>query len=109
MKTKLTRKQLLGNLLLFFGLIAITFFLFLRGQNPRELWQAIRSARVSMIGIAIGCMCVFVLSEGAVTWQCLRLFGCRSRLKNNIFYALVGFFFSSVTPSASGGQPMQLY
>ena len=109
MKTKLTRKQLLGNLLLFFGLIAITFFLLLRGQNPRELWQAIRSARVSMIGIAIGCMCVFVLSEGAVTWQCLRLFGCRSRLKNNIFYALVGFFFSSVTPSASGGQPMQLY
>ena len=109
MKTKLTRKQLLGNLLLFFGLIAITFSLFLRGQNPRELWQAIRSARVSMIGIAIGCMCVFVLSEGAVTWQCLRLFGCRSRLKNNIFYALVGFFFSSVTPSASGGQPMQLY
>ena len=109
MKTKLTRKQLLGNLLLFFGLIAVTFFLLLRGQNPRELWQAIRSARVSMIGIAIGCMCVFVLSEGAVTWQCLRLFGCRSRLKNNIFYALVGFFFSSVTPSASGGQPMQLY
>ena len=109
MKTKLTRKQLLGNLLLFFGLIAITFFLLLRGQNPRELWQAIRSARVSMIGIAIGCMCVFVLSEGAVTWQCLRLFGCQSRLKNNIFYALVGFFFSSVTPSASGGQPMQLY
>ena len=108
MKTKLTRKQLLGNLLLFFGLIAITFFLLLRGQNPRELWQAIRSARVSMIGIAIGCMCVFVLSEGAVTWQCLRLFGCRSRLKNNIFYALVGFFFSSVTPSASGGQPMQM-
>lgn len=109
MKTKLTRKQLLGNLLLFFGLIAITFSLLLRGQNPRELWQAIRSARVSMIGIAIGCMCVFVLSEGAVTWQCLRLFGCQSRLKNNIFYALVGFFFSSVTPSASGGQPMQLY
>ena len=109
MKTKLTRKQLLGNLLLFFGLIAVTFFLLLHGQNPRELWQAIRSARVSMIGIAIGCMCVFVLSEGAVTWQCLRLFGCRSRLKNNIFYALVGFFFSSVTPSASGGQPMQLY
>ena len=109
MKTKLTRKQLLGNLLLFFGLIAITFSLFLRGQNPRELWQAIRSARVSMIGIAIGCMCVFVFSEGVVTWQCLRLFGCQSRLKNNIFYALVGFFFSSVTPSASGGQPMQLY
>ena len=46
MKTKLTRKQLLGNLLLFFGLIAITFFLLLRGQNPLELWQAIRSARV---------------------------------------------------------------
>ena len=37
MKTKLTRKQLLGNLLLFFGLIAITFSLLLRGQNPREL------------------------------------------------------------------------
>ena len=102
MKTKLTRKQLLGNLLLFFGLIAITFYFLLRGQNPRELWHAIRSARVSMIGIAIGCMCVFVLSEGAVTWQCLRLFGCQSRLKNNIFYSVPAnkiFYFFSLIPN----------
>ena len=109
MKHKLTGKQIAGNLLLFVGLIAITFYFLLRGQNPRELWQAVRSARVSFIAIAIGCMCVFVLCEGIATWQCLRLFGCRNKLSRNIFYALVGFFFSSVTPSASGGQPMQLY
>lgn len=109
MERKLTGKQIAGNLLLFVGLIAITFYFLLRGQNSRELWQAVRGARVSFIAIAIGCMCVFLLCEGIATWQCLRLFGCRNKLSRNIFYALVGFFFSSVTPSASGGQPMQLY
>ena len=40
MKTKLTRKQLLGNLLLFFGLIAVTFFFYcadkIRGSYGRQ-------------------------------------------------------------------------
>ena len=45
MKTKLTRKQLLGNLLLFFGLIAVTFFLLLRGQRSEEHTSELQSQR----------------------------------------------------------------
>ena len=37
------------------------------------------------------------------------MINCKISLKNGIKYALVGFFFSSVTPSASGGDPMQIY
>ena len=33
----------------------------------------------------------------------------RSNFLSNFKYALIGFFFSSITPAASGGQPMQIY
>ena len=33
----------------------------------------------------------------------------KSNFLSNFKYALIGFFFSSITPAASGGQPMQIY
>lgn len=58
MKTKLTRKQLLGNLLLFSGLIAIIFSLLWQrdkirgtyGSNPQR-------ACARCLVLQIGCMC----------------------------------------------------
>ena len=36
-------------------------------------------------------------------------FGYRVSFKEAMKYAYIGYFFSSVTPSATGGQPLQLY
>ena len=33
----------------------------------------------------------------------------KSKLISNIRYTLIGFFFSAITPAASGGQPMEIY
>ena len=39
----------------------------------------------------------------------LKALGEKSKFIKNVKYALIGFFFSSITPAASGGQPMQVY
>lgn len=109
MKHNMSPTRILLNAALFIGLIALTFFILLRGQNLSELAAVLRDAKVRYLLLATGCMCIFLLCEAINLHRCLRLFGCRCSLLCAVKYALTGFFFSSVTPSASGGQPMQLY
>ena len=54
-------------------------------------------------------MCVFLLCEASNFRRNLSALGCKTNLLKCINYSVQGFFFSSITPSASGGQPMQAY
>ncbi|MCD8357573.1 MAG: flippase-like domain-containing protein [Clostridia bacterium] len=109
MKSNIFSVRVLINAALFVGLIALTFFILLHGQNVSDLTAVLCSVRVRYLLLAAGCMCIFLLCEAINIRRCLQLLGCKCGLLQSIRYALTGFFFSSVTPSASGGQPMQLY
>lgn len=52
---------------------------------------------------------LFVCMEGFMIWYLLHVQKSHARLTRCIEYSFVGFFFSGITPSATGGQPMQLY
>ena len=54
-------------------------------------------------------MCIYLICEAINIGRTLKALGEKSTFYRNIKYALIGFFFSSVTPAASGGQPMQIY
>ena len=54
-------------------------------------------------------MAVYAACDALNIWRCLRLFGDRIRPFQAVRYAFAGFFFSSITPSSTGGQPAQLY
>lgn len=101
--------RIFANAVIFASLTALTFFILLRDQNLVELAAVLHGVKVRYLLLAACCMCVFLLCEAVNIRRCLQLFGCHSSLPQAIKYALTGFFFSSVTPSASGGQPMQLY
>ena len=42
-------------------------------------------------------------------WRLLRLSGNDATLPGCIQYSFIGYFYSDITPSATGGQPAQLY
>lgn len=109
MKRNVSPIRIFLHAALFVGLIALTFFILLRGQNLSALAAALHDVKIRYLLLAAGCMCVFLLCEALNLHRCLRLFGSQCSLLCAVNYALTGFFFSSVTPSASGGQPMQLY
>lgn len=52
---------------------------------------------------------MFNIAEGINLRKVLVSFGYRVSFKEAMKYAYIGYFFSSVTPSATGGQPLQLY
>ena len=109
MKKKVSPKIILKNGGLFMGLIILTLYIILKNNNMEDIIKSISSVDINYIIIAIVCSFMFVICEGINIGRNLKLMEYEIGIFTSIKYALVGMFFSSVTPSASGGQPMQIY
>lgn len=102
--------KMLRNLFFFFLLIAFTFWFLFKDQDMNELVNTIKSVNLLYVGISILLMlCVYLMES--INIKCiLKSLGEK---KISIFKALkftwIGFFFSAITPAASGGQPVEIY
>lgn len=103
------KKKYLRNLVLFLLIILLTFYIIFKDQDINQIMSALSSIDLKYILIAIICMCIYLICEAINIGRTLKALGEKSTFYRNIKYALIGFFFSSVTPAASGGQPMQVY
>ena len=101
--------KIFRNALIFIILIVLTFYILLKDQNPIEILKIISSAKVEFVLIGVLCMFGYIMLEACNIGRTLKNLNEKSTFLQNIKYALIGFFFSSVTPAASGGQPMQVY
>lgn len=104
-----SKSKLIRNFLFFILLIGITLYILLKDQNITVIFQIIRSAKVEYLLIGIVCMILYLACEAIDIGRTLKVLNEKSSFKQNFKYALIGFFFSSITPAASGGQPMQIY
>ena len=96
-------------MIIFIILIALTFYILLKDQNPMEILKIISSAKVEFVLIGILCMFIYIVLEAVNIRRTLKNLNEETTFLHDIKYALIGFFFSAVTPAASGGQPMQIY
>lgn len=102
-------KQTIRNLIVFILLICLTFFLIFKDENIPEILKIATNVDQKYILIAILAMFVFILCETLNIGRVLKELGEKSSFIKNIKYTLIGFFFSAITPAASGGQPMEIY
>lgn len=102
-------KKNLKNLVFFLVLIILTFYIILKDQDITQIYNVLINVKKQYIVIAIACMCFYILCEAFNIRRTLKALNEKSTFLRNIKYALIGFFFSSITPAASGGQPMQIY
>ena len=54
-------------------------------------------------------MLVYYLIESYNVRSILKTFGEKISLLNALKFTWIGFFFSAITPAASGGQPVEIY
>lgn len=102
-------KKNLRNLAIFIVLIVITFYIILKDQDISQILTVLINSKKQFIIIAISCMCLFITCEAINIGRTLKALNEKTTFWKNVKYALIGFFFSSITPAASGGQPMQIY
>ena len=103
------KNKLIRNVIIFILLIILTFYIILKDQNIDSVFQILGTVKLQYVLIGIICMCIYVLGEAINIGRTLKALNEKSSFFNNIKYALIGFFFSGITPAASGGQPMQIY
>lgn len=102
-------KKLLRNFIIFIVLIVLTFYIILKDQDISEIIKIIVDSKKEFLLIAVLAMCIYVVCEAVNIGRTLKALNEKSNFLKNIKYALIGFFFSAITPAASGGQPMQIY
>ena len=106
---KKDRKKVLKNLFIFLLIIIITFYIIFKDQDFSNLQDILLHIDLKYFIIAIICMFLYFVCDAINIGRNLKRFGEKSTPAKNLKYSLIGFFFSSVTPAASGGQPMQIY
>ncbi len=102
-------KRIIRNIIIFILLIILTFYIMLKDQDITEIFNILQNVKIQYILIAALCMCIYIICEAINIGRTLKTLGERTSIFKNIKYALIGFFFSGITPAASGGQPMQIY
>ena len=103
------RKNYFLETLLFLAVMGLTLRFCFSGQKPQEIWAAVKSMRGMSLAGAVALGLFFVCMEGTIIRILLGAAGGKSGLLTCISYSFLGFFYSGITPSATGGQPMQLY
>ena len=93
-----------------FILVSVSAVLIIAFSNPEmgNAWEAISRLEILWVGGLLLCWFVYVLFEAMGTWTCLRSRGYRISLIRVLGTGLIGMYYSDITPSAAGGQPMQV-
>lgn len=101
------RTSWLGPLLIV-GLLALTFWTVFRNQPISEVFAALKQVQPRFVVLGLLLMLSFVGCEAMSSRLILRHLGNAVPYRRCLGYSFTGFVFSSITPSASGGQPAQV-
>ena len=97
------------QIVLFASVMLLTFYAVFQKKDLFGIWNAIIRMELGNFIIAISLGLFFVSAEGITIWYLLVSLGNKCSIWRCIKYSFIGFFYSEITPSATGGQPVQLY
>lgn len=89
----------------FLIMIGYVFFV----DDPEKIYAALKESKPYFIILAAVCMVGYWLCEALCQYYILRSCESRLRFRRVIRVTMIGQLFNCITPSASGGQPMQAY
>jgi len=104
------KKKILWAVITFCLSVLTIYALFYNsGLSLSELWQDIEEASPVWLVPAALCMFGFIFFEGRSLVLILRTLGYPAKKRRGFLYAAADIYFSSITPSATGGQPASAY
>ncbi|MCI8319710.1 MAG: flippase-like domain-containing protein [Dorea sp.] len=104
-----SRKKVIKNGVFLLVIFSLTVYGVFHGEDLRQMFTAIGDADVRWLFVGVLLVVFFIWGESVIIWYMMRSFRIFLKKRVCFLFSSVGFFFSCITPSASGGQPMQLY
>ncbi len=102
-------KKYVFSFVFMLALIGLTFYLLLKDTSLKEIQFLLSQVKLPYVFGGIAAMLAYLLFHALTFGVAARTINIRLRLKEMMDYSLVGHFYSSITPSSTGGQPMQFY
>lgn len=108
MKKKNIGSLIFNAVVLIVCISLVIYFIFSR-DGLKDLLSSSQGINLFWLFLAAVCHMCNSLTDSLLTWQFIRYKYKNVRFFDAMKVAMVGHFFSAVTPGASGGQPMQVY
>ena len=105
----LTKKNTFWNIVFLTIVFTLTIYGVFHGEDLGTMLEAVRKADIKCLIPGIILVLFFIWGESVILWYMMRSFQIRLKKRICFLFSSVGFFFSCITPSATGGQPMQIY
>ena len=104
-----SKKKIIGNAFFLAVIFALTIYGVFHGEDLGAMREAIREADKKWLIPGVALVLFFIWGESVILWYMMRSFGIRLKRRVCFLFSSVGFFFSCITPSATGGQPAQIF
>lgn len=102
------RKKIIGNGIFLILVFALTMYGVFHGEDLGQIKDTIQRANIWYLLPAVICVVVFIWGESVIIHYLMKILQFKMKRWKCFLISSVGFFFSCITPSASGGQPMQM-
>ena len=96
------------NIILIIGITILALHILFKDNDPKSIIKKILEVDVRWIALAALLMVVFVCAESIQFRMLFKGMKQKVSMVKCILLSNIGFFFSQITPGASGGQPLQI-
>lgn len=102
-------KKYIWSMLVLLALVVITFYYIFRNKELSMLFSVAKRVNPFFLLLGFVFMFIFIMSEGLCIRTVMSSFGSGMSVIKSLKYSFIGFYYGSITPSSTGGQPMQVY
>ncbi len=90
-------------------MLAVTIYVILKNNELNDIINVMKQGNPLYILLGIVVMFVSLSCESLIFLILFRFLGEKIRFRRCLKYTFLGFYYAGITPSASGGQPAQIY
>lgn len=102
------KKTYIWNVVFMLLLLGASFFVLLKDQDLLAITEELQGADKGQICLAMFAAILYLVLQSISLVVILRSLGMQIKWLPSMRYSFIGFLFNAITPSASGGQPMQV-
>ncbi len=103
------KKKYLLNGVFLIALMAGTLYFVLKDQEIDQLFVYISAAKPQWLLLGLAFVLIYVSFESVIIHYLMKSLSYAINFIHCLKYSFIGFFVSAITPSATGGQPAQIY
>ena len=103
------KKKMIFNVLFLFLVFVATLSGVFHGEDLSEIAEILKTVNLYWLFPGVVCVIIFIWGESIIIFYMMHTLGIHLKKWKCFLFSSVGFFFSCITPSATGGQPAQIY